>query len=50
MNITSLVNSLRMCLVEIIQVVLIDPSERFVFKPLLYELLSGGMLPTSCLM
>lgn len=26
------------------QVLLVDQSERFVFKPMLYELLSGGML------
>lgn len=26
------------------QVVLVDQSERFVFKPMLYELLSGGRL------
>jgi len=25
-------------------VLLVDQSERFVFKPMLYELLSGGML------
>lgn len=26
------------------QVLLVDQSERFVFKPMLYELLTGGML------
>ena len=25
------------------QIALVDQSERFVFKPMLYELLSGGM-------
>jgi len=25
------------------QIILVDQSERFVFKPMLYELLSGGM-------
>ena len=39
---THLVTSLNMD-----QVLLVDQSERFVFKPMLYELLSGGMFSGS---
>lgn len=34
---------------DIDQVVLVDQSERFVFKPMLYELLSGGRISSSFL-
>lgn len=40
--ITNLSNNFT--LLDMGQVVLVDQSERFVFKPMLYELLTGGMI------